>query len=395
MQKLVLRKLVAIILIVSMIITTGGFATLADSISDVIETTKNESADETDLSHKYYDDLVGASDNVEASTASPSFADDEDIENDEEQDSTTYEEEPEEDVDDEETDIVFATESDAVDENDDIETITEEEYDMPTENDEAKNSDTDENSISTSSNILDDNDITDEDYIISDNDINISTPSEETETNLNIASESSINTEDVSNEVISTTSDLTLATLSNAYSEDLLFGSIASESEISLASLSEISSEGNTLLLGSAGTSIKGGQHIYFGNYKQANANATDPISWTVLTVEDGKAFLLSDYVLEPHIFSTYTTTYSISEIKEYLDNTFYNTAFNEDERSAIAAVYHEDTHSTDKVFLPSKEELLRFFWTRSKSVTPDVKIEHFYDVWKHFSAIAFEQRAL
>ena len=103
MQKLILRKLVAIVLIVSMIFTMGGFVTLAESISDVVESSKDESEDKSDLSHKYYDDLVGASnnvgastDNVEASTASPSFAEDEDIENDEEQDSNTYEEEPDE-----------------------------------------------------------------------------------------------------------------------------------------------------------------------------------------------------------------------------------------------------------------------------------------------------------
>ena len=50
-----MKRLIAVVLIVSMIFTTGGFATLADSVDFVIETTKNESV-ETTTSHKYYDE---------------------------------------------------------------------------------------------------------------------------------------------------------------------------------------------------------------------------------------------------------------------------------------------------------------------------------------------------
>ena len=53
-----MKKIVSIILIVSMIFTTSGFATLADSVSDVIETTNM--IDDTDIIHKYHDDIVGA-----------------------------------------------------------------------------------------------------------------------------------------------------------------------------------------------------------------------------------------------------------------------------------------------------------------------------------------------
>ncbi len=51
-----MKRLVAVVLIVSMIFTTGGFATLADSISDVVETTRRENVESKP--HKYYDDLI-------------------------------------------------------------------------------------------------------------------------------------------------------------------------------------------------------------------------------------------------------------------------------------------------------------------------------------------------
>ena len=45
MTRLSIKKIVSVLLIVSMIFTTGGFATLADSISDVVETTRREDAE--------------------------------------------------------------------------------------------------------------------------------------------------------------------------------------------------------------------------------------------------------------------------------------------------------------------------------------------------------------
>ena len=57
-----MKRLIAVVLIVSMIFTTGGFATLADSVSDVVETMKRESVETTP--HKYYDDLISENTNT-------------------------------------------------------------------------------------------------------------------------------------------------------------------------------------------------------------------------------------------------------------------------------------------------------------------------------------------
>lgn len=61
-----MKKIIAIILMVSMIFTTGGFAVLAESISDVIDKSESVGENPTELSHKYYDELL--SESVEDST---------------------------------------------------------------------------------------------------------------------------------------------------------------------------------------------------------------------------------------------------------------------------------------------------------------------------------------
>ena len=55
MQKFVIRKLITIVLIISMILSTGGFTVLADSIDSIVENTKKND-DKENISHKYYDE---------------------------------------------------------------------------------------------------------------------------------------------------------------------------------------------------------------------------------------------------------------------------------------------------------------------------------------------------
>ncbi len=161
---------------------------------------------------------------------------------------------------------------------------------------------------------------------------------------------------------IATKSKLSLST----YSEiDLLSEDLASYSELKLSSYSEFGLFNQPLIHGNA--DYNDGKKVWFGNYKQANADATDPIHWTVLTIENNKAFVLAERVLDVQPFGT-TTTWNISEIKNWLETTFLNTAFDADERKAIIQVHHDDTHSDDKIFLLSKEELYRYHYVRSKT---------------------------
>ena len=64
-----------------------------------------------------------------------------------------------------------------------------------------------------------------------------------------------------------------------------------------------------------------------------------EPIKWRVLSVKDGKAFLLSDLILDEEKYhSADTATWQVSDIRswlngygktDYSDNNFYETAFN------------------------------------------------------------------
>lgn len=79
-QKSYFKKFVSIVLIVSMLFTTSGMATFADSIGEIIETNEKENINKDNISYKYYDDLINKktveSDSTQpfsvgASTASP------------------------------------------------------------------------------------------------------------------------------------------------------------------------------------------------------------------------------------------------------------------------------------------------------------------------------------
>ena len=62
LQKSYLRNFISIILIVSMLFTTSGMATFADSVGKIIETNENGNIDKDNISYKYYDDLIDTTD---------------------------------------------------------------------------------------------------------------------------------------------------------------------------------------------------------------------------------------------------------------------------------------------------------------------------------------------
>lgn len=111
-----------------------------------------------------------------------------------------------------------------------------------------------------------------------------------------------------------------------------------------------------------------------------------EPIKWRILTESDGKAFLLADIALDSQEYyitssgstreineaTIYENNYAYSTIRTWLNETFYNTAFNDLEKQAILSTtvdnsevstgysnhpyYCENTY--DKVFLPSYAEI-------------------------------------
>jgi hypothetical protein len=88
---------------------------------------------------------------------------------------------------------------------------------------------------------------------------------------------------------------------------------------------------------------LKIGDIVKFGSYEQDNniSNGAGVIAWRVLAVEDGKALLLSDMLLDYMDYSDNQTdvTWEISYIRKWLDNDFINSAFSSEEQNRIISV--------------------------------------------------------
>lgn len=118
--------------------------------------------------------------------------------------------------------------------------------------------------------------------------------------------------------------------------------------------------------------------NVYFFEYK--------PILWRVLISDDNKALLLADLILDSQEFNptyeitsqdgqtVYANNYEYSHIRNWLNSTFYNTAFNDIEKTYIIEAYiqnkealphgeqvlYTSNNTYDKVFLLSKYETVK-----------------------------------
>jgi hypothetical protein len=118
----------------------------------------------------------------------------------------------------------------------------------------------------------------------------------------------------------------------------------------------------------------KTGEIITFGTYTQ-NADGADrtPIKWRVLQNSRSELFLLSEYILDCkryHGKSVDITWYDCVDItwrdcdlRKWLNDEFYNTAFNAAEKDFIKTTYCTDNgegtpDTEDKVFLLSVNEI-------------------------------------
>lgn len=138
---------------------------------------------------------------------------------------------------------------------------------------------------------------------------------------------------------------------------------------------------------------IVAGDYVTFGSYEQDSdlSNGKEPIEWLVLEAKDGKAFLLSKYVLDGRPYDTnfdldaeitaaiggkpysYRATWEKSTIRTWLNEEFYNTAFNSSEQESILLSHVENLPNSlrgtssgpdtkDKVYLLSESEVIKYF---------------------------------
>lgn len=124
----------------------------------------------------------------------------------------------------------------------------------------------------------------------------------------------------------------------------------------------------------------KVGGTIYFGQYEQDNntENGLEPIEWVILELDDEKALITSKYALDCQAFESETenASWEKSNIRTWLNDTFIQTAFTEEEQLALVPtlikngqdeqnpewnpIQLEDTK--DRVFLLSFNESRKYF---------------------------------
>lgn len=127
-------------------------------------------------------------------------------------------------------------------------------------------------------------------------------------------------------------------------------------------------------------SSVRTGDILRFGHYEQdgLRSNGTEEIEWLVLDVQDGKALLLSHYALDsqPYNMTYGSVTWEDCTLRNWLNSTFLETAFTEEERASImlteadngSAQNNHDwsvkgcKNTDDRVFLLSYADTDRYF---------------------------------
>ena len=117
------------------------------------------------------------------------------------------------------------------------------------------------------------------------------------------------------------------------------------------------------------------GETIEFGDYPQEEDGTEKPIEWIVMKNEGNQVLLLSKYVLDakPYNEGWENVTWQTSDIRQWLNNEFYTTAFNKSEKAKIqtSLIKNEDNSeygtsggndTEDKVFLLSEKEAETLF---------------------------------
>ena len=138
-------------------------------------------------------------------------------------------------------------------------------------------------------------------------------------------------------------------------------------------------------------TTVEGFDTVKFGSYPQSDAtgNKKDPIEWIVLEKGNGKALLLSKYILDCKCYNNVYAEISWEkcDLRKWLNNSFLNTAFSKNEQEKIAKIIiknndnpkfkdgkgGEDTE--DKVFLLSIEECMKYLDGIKDETNVDLKI--------------------
>jgi hypothetical protein len=122
---------------------------------------------------------------------------------------------------------------------------------------------------------------------------------------------------------------------------------------------------------------IKVGQTVTLGNFPQSDASGAkkEPIAWTVLAVEGGKALLISEKGLDCRMYhgDNTTMTWENCDLRKWLNGEFLEGSFTAQEQGDILVTPTPNPGSTvhgaaggndteDKVFLLNVDEADKYF---------------------------------
>ena len=121
--------------------------------------------------------------------------------------------------------------------------------------------------------------------------------------------------------------------------------------------------------------SVSVGDHFTFGNYPQGSDGEEQPVEWRVLAVEDGKALVISEKLLDYARYNEKDTdvTWEACSLREWMNNDFLNRAFTADEQAKIATVTNRNPDNPeygtkggkttrDRIFALSIDEAKKYF---------------------------------
>ncbi|MBR1710364.1 MAG: SH3 domain-containing protein, partial [Clostridia bacterium] len=135
--------------------------------------------------------------------------------------------------------------------------------------------------------------------------------------------------------------------------------------------------EGNSKDELAEGKGTEVGSYIFFGTYEQDNdtSNGVEPIEWIVLAKEGNKALIISKYVLDNQKFNdtSIDVTWETCSLRKWLNETFFQSAFSDEEQGRIlssavtvdksqAYVSLSGNNTIDKIFLLSVSDVDNYF---------------------------------
>lgn len=127
---------------------------------------------------------------------------------------------------------------------------------------------------------------------------------------------------------------------------------------------------------------ISVGDLINFGKYEQDGNlnNGPEPVVWQILTVQNGQALVISQYILDNMSFNTSNkdVEWDDCSLRTWLNGYFYENVFSiTEQKQVLLTTFGENNKSPDHIFLLSKDEISSYFGEINYQAAPTA-----YAVW-------------